>query len=70
MIFTMLVALTVLCVTPSVRAQSVTPGCVNDRFGTPQWPPAGGARVKDVHDEVKCSPHDGGILLDRYREAV
>src|SRR5258706_9362236 len=69
-IFTILVALTSLSATPSVRAQSVTPGCVSDRSGTPQCPPPGGGCIKDLHGEVRCSPPDGGILLDRYREAV
>ena len=70
MIFTILVALTALSATSSVRAQSATPGCVSDRSGTPQCPPPGGGCIKDLHGEVRCSPPDGGILLDRYREAV
>jgi hypothetical protein len=55
---------------PSAYSQSVTPGCVNDRYGNVQCPPSGGSCLKDYLDEVRCSPADGGILLDRYKKAV
>src|SRR5262252_6292587 len=51
-------------------SQSVTPGCVNDRYGNVQCPPPGGSCLKDYLGEVRCSPPDGGIFLDRYQKAV
>jgi hypothetical protein len=69
-IFATLAALTVLGATSSAYSQSVTPGCVNDRYGNVQCPPPGGSCLRDYLDEVRCSPADGGILLDRYKKAV
>jgi len=69
-VFAMLAALTVLGATSSAYSQSVTPGCVSDRYGNVQCPPPGGSCLTDYLGEVRCSPADGGILLDRYKKAV
>ena len=52
------------------HAQSVTPGCMSDRYGNVQCPPPGGSCLNDYLGEVRCSPADGGILLDRYKKAA
>ena len=65
-----LAALGAIGTSSSARAQSVTPGCVNDRYGNVQCPPPGGTCVKDRFGEVRCSPPDGGILMDRYQVPV
>jgi len=54
----------------SARSQSLTPDCLNDRYGNVQCPPPGGTCIKDFYGEVRCSPQDGGILLDRYKVPV
>jgi hypothetical protein len=68
--FAALTALTFLGATAPAFSESVTPGCVNDRFGNVQCPLPGGACLKDYLGEVRCSPEDGGISLDRYKKAV
>ena len=65
-----LAALTFLVAASSAYSQSVSPECVNDRFGNVQCPPPGGSCLKDYLGEVRCSPADGGISLDRYKKAV
>ena len=54
----------------SAHSQSVTPGCLNDRYGNVQCPPPGGSCLLDLYGDVRCSPPDGGILLDRYKNPV
>src|SRR5438270_217759 len=54
----------------SARSQSVTPGCLSDRYGDVQCPAPGGSCVKDRYDDISCSPADGGILFDRYQVPV
>ena len=63
-VIAVLAALAAIGTSSSARSQSVSPGCVNDRYGNVQCPPPGGTCVKDLAGEVRCSPADGGILLD------
>jgi hypothetical protein len=65
-----LAALAAIGTSLSARSQSISPGCLNDRYGNVQCPPPGGTCVKDLAGEVRCSPADGGILLDRYKVPV
>jgi hypothetical protein len=68
--FGTLAAAMLAVLSPAALAQSTTPGCVTDRYGSVQCPPPGGACLTDIHGEVRCSPEDGGILLDRYKNAA
>jgi hypothetical protein len=69
-VFATLSALSTLGAISSAYSQSVTPGCVSDRYGNVQCPLPGGSCLTDYLGEVRCSPADGGILLDRYKKAV
>lgn len=68
--FVTFAVLVVLGPTSFAYSQSVTPGCVNDRYDNVQCPPPGGSCLKDYLGDVRCSPADGGISLDRYKNAV
>jgi hypothetical protein len=67
--YRLLVAVIILAAAPA-HSQSVTPGCLNDRYGNVQCPPPGGSCLLDLYGDVRCSPPDGGILLDRYKKPV
>jgi hypothetical protein len=69
-VIAVLAVLGAIGISSSVRSQSATPGCVNDRYGSVQCPPPGGTCIKDLAGEVRCSRADGGILLDRYKVPV
>ena len=69
-VIAVLAALAAIGTSSSARSQSVSPGCVNDRYGNVQCPPPGGTCIKDLAGEVRCSAADGGILLDRYKVPV
>ena len=69
-VIAVLAVLGAIGISSSVRSQSATPGCVNDRYGSVQCPPPGGTCVKDLAGEVRCSQPDGGIQLDRYKVPV
>ena len=69
-VIAVLAALAAIGTSSFARSQSVSPGCLNDRYGNVQCPPPGGTCVKDLAGEVRCCPEDGGILLDRYKVPV
>lgn len=66
----LLVAVIILVVAPA-HSQSVTPGCLNDRYGNVQCPPPGGSCLLDLYGEVRCSSAaKGSAALDRGGDAV
>ncbi len=65
LLLALLIAAAASFITPAAMAQ-----CVNDSLGNTFCPPPGGACLKDALGKVKCSSADGGIVLNRFQEAV